>query len=47
MTASTIVLLIIMICFTGSAGMIFWSAKKSGQFDDIEGIKYRMLSDEE
>lgn len=47
MTSSAIMLLVIMICFTGSAALMFFSAKKSGQFDDIEGIKYRMLSDEE
>jgi cbb3-type cytochrome oxidase maturation protein len=47
MTTSAIMLLLIMISFSGSALLLFWSAKRSGQFDDIEGIKYRMLTDEE
>lgn len=47
MSFSAIMLLIIMGSFSGAAIMMYFSAKQSGQFDDIEGIKYRMLTDEE
>ncbi|HEU4965313.1 MAG TPA: cbb3-type cytochrome oxidase assembly protein [Bacilli bacterium] len=46
MSMSAILLLLIMICFSGSAVLMYVLAKKDGQFDDVEGIKYRMLSDE-
>ncbi|NME97092.1 cbb3-type cytochrome oxidase assembly protein CcoS [Aneurinibacillus aneurinilyticus] len=39
-------LITIMICFTGSALLIWYAAKSSGQFDDVEGIKYRMLEED-
>jgi cbb3-type cytochrome oxidase maturation protein len=41
-------LLIFLTLCTGFAGwMFFLWAVKSGQYDDIEGPKYRMLEDEE
>lgn len=41
-------LLIILTLGTGFVGWLFFLwAVKSGQYDDIEGPKYRMLDDEE
>jgi cbb3-type cytochrome oxidase maturation protein len=33
------------LCMTGGGGLIIWWSWKNGQFDDTEGIKYRMLED--
>jgi nitrogen fixation-related uncharacterized protein len=46
MSTSALFLILIMACFTGSGVLMYVTAKKEGQFEDIEGIKYRMLSDE-
>jgi len=46
MTLSAVLLLVIMCCFTGTAAVAYWAGKRSGQFEDIEGIKYRMLDDD-
>ncbi|WP_134700001.1 cbb3-type cytochrome oxidase assembly protein [Ammoniphilus sp. YIM 78166] len=46
MTISTILLLTIMATFSLSAILLYFAAKKTGQFEDVEGIKYRMLEDE-
>ena len=44
----TMLLLIILTLAVGFAGwMLFLWAVKSGQYDDIEGPKYRMLDDDE
>jgi cbb3-type cytochrome oxidase maturation protein len=44
---SMFLLIFLMLC-TGFAGwMFFLWAVKSGQYDDVEGPKYRMLEDEE
>lgn len=44
---SMFLLIFLMLC-TGFAGWLFFLwAVKSGQYDDIEGPKYRMLEDEE
>jgi cbb3-type cytochrome oxidase maturation protein len=44
---STLLLIILSLC-TGVAGWLFFLwAVKSGQYDDVEGPKYRMLEDEE
>jgi len=44
---STFLLIFLTLC-TGFAGwMFFLWAVKSGQYDDVEGPKYRMLEDEE
>jgi cbb3-type cytochrome oxidase maturation protein len=41
-------LLIFLTLCTGFAGWLFFLwAVKSGQFDDVEGPKYRMLEDDE
>jgi len=31
---------------TGAASLIIWWSWRSGQFDDMESVKYRMLQDE-
>lgn len=41
------ILLIVMISLSGAASFIFIGAKRSGQFEDVEGIKYRMLVEED
>lgn len=41
------ILIIIMLSLSGAAFFIYYGAKKSGQFEDVEGIKYRMLFEEE
>ena len=44
---SSIIILIILSFFLGTAAwLIFIWAVKKGEFDDIEGPKYRMLDDE-
>lgn len=44
---SVLLLIFLMLC-AGIAGWFFFLwAVKSGQFDDIEGPKYRMLDDDE
>ncbi len=44
----SMLLLIFLTLAAGFAGwMLFLWAVKSGQYDDIEGPKYRMLEDEE
>ncbi|HSH25715.1 MAG TPA: cbb3-type cytochrome oxidase assembly protein [Massilibacterium sp.] len=40
-------LIIVLISFSGSAILIYLLGKKTGQFDDVEGVKYRMLQDED
>jgi cbb3-type cytochrome oxidase maturation protein len=46
LSIGTWMLIIIMISFSGSALLIWYAAKSSGQFDDVEGIKYRMLEED-
>lgn len=41
------ILVIIMVSLSGAAFFIYYGAKRNGQFDDVEGIKYRMLFEEE
>jgi len=44
---SSIIILIILSIFLGTAAwLIFIWAVKKGQFDDMEGPKYRMLEDD-
>ncbi len=44
---SMFLLIILMLC-AGLAGWLFFLwAVRSGQYDDVEGPKYRMLDDEE
>lgn len=47
LSVGTWMLLSVMISFT-LGGLFFWyAAKHSGQFEDVESIKYRMLEDGE
>jgi cbb3-type cytochrome oxidase maturation protein len=39
-------LIIVCCCMTGASALVVWWSWKTGQFDDTEGIKYRMLEDE-
>ncbi|MGC5325581.1 cbb3-type cytochrome oxidase assembly protein [Brevibacillus sp. SYSU BS000544] len=47
MSTSGILLLIVMISFSISALMVWYWAKKDGQFNNVEEAKYAMLNDEE
>jgi len=40
-------LIFLMLCLGFAGWMFFLWAVKSGQYDDVEGPKYRMLDDEE
>jgi len=40
-------LIFLMLCLGFAGWMLFLWAVKSGQYDDIEGPKYRMLDDDE
>lgn len=42
-----IILIILSLCAGIGAWLFFVWSVKSGQYDDIEGPKYRMLDDEE
>ncbi len=44
---SMFLLIFLMLCAGFAAWLFFLWAVKSGQYDDIEGPKYRMLEDEE
>ena len=46
MFSSTITLIILSIFIGTAAWLVFSRAVKKGQFDDIEGPKYRMLEDD-
>ncbi len=46
MSLGAILLVTIMATFSLSAILMYFGAKKDGQFEDVEGIKYRMLEDE-
>lgn len=41
------ILIIVMLSLSGAAMVIYMGAKNAGQFDDIEGVKYRMLIEKE
>lgn len=43
---STFVLIFLAICVGIGAWLVFLWAVKSGQYDDVEGPKYRMLDDD-
>ncbi len=47
LSLSSLMLIIIMVSLSASALLIWYWAKKDGQFDDVEGVKYRMLEDDE
>ncbi len=44
---SMFLLIILMLCAGIAAWLLFLWAVKSGQYDDIEGPKYRMLDDDD
>ncbi|MCF6092685.1 cbb3-type cytochrome oxidase assembly protein CcoS [Microaerobacter geothermalis] len=46
MNLSVLLFFVVFFSFVGSSVLVLWWCKKSGQFDDVEGIKYRMLEDE-
>jgi cbb3-type cytochrome oxidase maturation protein len=45
--SSTFLLIFLMLSIGVAGWLLFLWAVKSGQYDDIEGPKYRMLDDEE
>lgn len=47
MSMAAWVITISCLSFTGSAFFIWMCARRSGQFQDVEAIKYRMLDDDE
>lgn len=47
MLKSIIILIILSFCIGTGAWLFFIWAVKRGDFDDVEGPKYRMLDDEE
>jgi len=44
---SMLLLIFITVCIGFAGWLLFLWAAKSGQFDDMEGPKYRMMDDEE
>jgi len=44
---STYLLIFLMFCIGVAGWLLFIWAVKSGQYDDVEGPKYRMLDDDE
>lgn len=46
MNSATWILIAVCLCMTGGAGLMVWWSWKSGQYEDTEGIKYRMLHDD-
>ena len=44
---STYLLIFLMLCIGAAGWLLFIWAVKSGQYDDVEGPKYRMLDDDE
>ncbi|GAX91076.1 cbb3-type cytochrome oxidase assembly protein CcoS [Effusibacillus lacus] len=46
MTLQAWLLLAVMFSLTGSSALLYYWAKRAGQFDDVESAKYRMLQDE-
>ena len=47
MFKSTVILILLSLCIGTGAWLFFVWAVKRGDFDDVEGPKYRMLDDEE
>jgi cbb3-type cytochrome oxidase maturation protein len=44
---SMLILIFLMLCAGVAAWLLFIWAVKSGQYDDVEGPKYRMLDDDD
>lgn len=47
MLKSILVLIFLSFCIGAGVWLFFMSAVKRGDFDDIEGAKYRMLDDDD
>ena len=47
MIKSIVILIVLSLCIGTGAWLIFIWAVKRGDFDDVEGPKYRMLDDDE
>ncbi len=47
MMSSTILLIFLSFCIGTGVWLFFLYAVKKGEFDDVEGPKYRMLDDDE
>lgn len=47
MLKSTVILIVLSLCIGAGAWLFFIWAVKRGDFDDVEGPKYRMLDDDE
>lgn len=47
MLKSLLLLIFLSFCIGAGAWLFFLHAVKKGEFDDVEGPKYRMLDDEE
>ena len=47
MLKSIVILIVLSLCIGTGAWLFFVWAVKRGDFDDVEGPKYRMLDDEE
>lgn len=47
MIKSIVILILLSLCIGTGAWLFFVWAVKRGDFDDVEGPKYRMLDDEE
>jgi len=45
--SSTLLLIILTLSIGAAAWLLFLWAVKSGQYDDVEGPKYRMLDDDD
>jgi len=46
MLKSTIILIILSLCIGAAAWLVFLWAVRRGEFDDMEGPKYRMLDED-
>lgn len=46
MLSSTVALILLSLCLGAGAWLVFIWAVKKGEFEDIEGPKYRMLQDD-
>jgi cbb3-type cytochrome oxidase maturation protein len=47
MFKSVVILIVLSLCIGAGAWLFFIWAVKRGDFDDVEGPKYRMLDDDE
>ncbi|TCP54713.1 cbb3-type cytochrome oxidase maturation protein [Tumebacillus sp. BK434] len=46
MNTAAWLLIAVCLCMTCGAGLMIWWSYRDGQYEDVEGIKYRMLQDE-